>query len=80
MLAGDDKDLRAKAIDAAARPYTPPPEPPSVAKAESVAQVTTVVATAEPAKSGEWIYMENGTVSQGFGGKPAPAQPPHPEK
>jgi hypothetical protein len=80
MLAGDDKDLRAKAIDAAARPYTPPPEPPSVAKAEPVAQVTTVVATAEPAKSGEWIYMENGTVSQGFGGKPAPAQPPHPEK
>jgi len=25
MLAGDDKDLRAKAIDAANKPYTPPP-------------------------------------------------------
>ena len=33
MLAGDDKDLRAKAIDAANKPYTPPPEPPSVRSA-----------------------------------------------
>ena len=80
MLAGDDKDLRAKAIDAAARPYTPPPEPPSVAKAEPIAQVTPTVSAAPAAKSGEWVYMESGTVSQGFGGKPAPAQPPHPEQ
>ena len=29
MLAGDDKELRAKAIDAANKPYTPPPSPPS---------------------------------------------------
>ncbi len=29
MLAGDDKDLRAKAIDAANKPYTPPPSSPS---------------------------------------------------
>ena len=89
MLAGDDKDLRAKAIDAAARPYTPPPEPPSVAKASAPESVpvgaggimttTSAVAAAEPAKSGEWVYMENGVVSQGFGGKPAPTQPPHPE-
>ena len=28
MLAGDDKELRAKAIDAANKPYTPPPQPP----------------------------------------------------
>lgn len=27
MLAGDDKELRAKAIDAANKPYTPPPAP-----------------------------------------------------
>lgn len=72
MLAGDDKDLRAKALDAANKPYTPPPEPPSVAKTpapEPVAKCeptpTPVVATAEPIV--------------GFGGKPAPAQPPHPE-
>jgi hypothetical protein len=79
MLAGDDKDLRAKAIDAASKPYTPPPEPQSVAKAPAPEAVvssvpvgaggtmttTSVVAAAEPVT--------------GFGGKPAPAQPPHPE-
>jgi len=73
MLAGDDKDLRAKAIDAASKPYTPPPEPPSVAKAPAPtsepmtppAPLTPVVAAADPVT--------------GFGGKPAPAQPPHPE-
>ena len=47
-------------------------------KTEYITVAATV--TADPAKSGEWVYMENGTVSQGFGGKPAPAQPPHPEK
>ena len=83
MLAGDDKELRAKAIDAAARPYTPPPEPPSVAKASvpvgAGGTMTTTSAVAEPAKTGEWVYMENGVVSTGFGGKPAPEQPPHPQ-
>lgn len=82
MLAGDDKDLRAKAIDAAARPYTPPPEPESVAKASTPVGtgnfMTTTSAVAEPAKTGEWVYMEGGVVS-GFGGKPAPEQPPHPQ-
>jgi hypothetical protein len=32
MLAGDDKDLRSKSIDAANKPYTPPPEPISTQK------------------------------------------------
>jgi hypothetical protein len=32
MLAGDDKDLRSKAIDAANKPYTPPQEPISTQK------------------------------------------------
>jgi hypothetical protein len=77
MLAGDDKDLRGMAINAATKPYTPPPEPPSVAKSpEAVVNsvpvgaggtmtTTSAVAAAEPVT--------------GFGGKPAPAQPPHPE-
>jgi len=82
MLAGDDKELRAKAIDAAARPYTPPPEPPSVARASVTVgaggTMTTTSAVAEPAKTGEWVYVE-GEVNTGFGGKPAPAQPPHPQ-
>jgi len=79
MLAGDDKDLRGMAINAATKPYTPPPEPPSVAKspasetvvnsvpvgAGGIMTTTSAVAAAEPVT--------------GFGGKPAPAQPPHPE-
>lgn len=71
MLAGDDKDLKAKALDAANKPYVPPPPPPVVVAPapapEPVAKVepVPVVVAAEPVT--------------GFGGKPAPAQPPHPE-
>lgn len=69
MLAGDDKDLKAKALDAANKPYVPPPPPPVVVAPaptpEPVVPPTPVVAQAEPIT--------------GFGGKPAPAQPPHPE-
>ena len=77
MLAGDDKDLRGKAIDAANKPYTPPPEPPSVAKASTPVDTGFMTATAAPTASfgstssfetAEWIVS-----------KPAPAQPPHPE-
>jgi hypothetical protein len=78
MLAGDDKDLRAKAIDAAARPYTPPPEPPSVAKAPApVAPVAPVAMT----NDAMWNTAPTPTadIAPGFGGKPAPVQPPHPE-
>lgn len=34
MLAGDDKDLKAKALDAANKPYVPPPPPPPVVRNE----------------------------------------------
>jgi hypothetical protein len=77
MLAGDDKELRAKALDAANKPYTPPPEPASVAKASTpigTGGFMTTTASFEPAAS--FVATE---VS-GFGGKPAPAQPDHPEK
>ena len=75
MLAGDDKDLRAKAIDAANKPYTPPPPPPApvsapVAFTPAPAFDTAPAFGAAPAFGGEVT---------GFGGKPAPAQPPHPE-
>jgi hypothetical protein len=72
MLAGDDKDLRAKALDASARPYTPPPEPPSVAKASAPEFTPSfdVQSASNPFAS---------QVSTGFGGKPAPVQPPHSE-
>jgi len=79
MLAGDDKELRAKALDAANKPYTPPPPPVSSVSASVPVGLSggfgSVASTAfEPAAS--FVAAE---VS-GFGGKPAPAQPEHPEK
>ena len=76
MLAGDDKDLRSKAIDAANKPYTPPPEPPSVAKAAAPAAPGFGpapgfgAAPAAPAAP-DAVQMVNG--------KPAPVQPAFPE-
>ena len=77
MLAGDDKDLRGKAIDAANKPYTPPPEPPSVAKASAPVDAGFMTTTAATASFDMPSFTPE--VSSGFGGKPAPAQPPHPE-
>jgi hypothetical protein len=73
MLAGDDKELRAKAIDAANKPYTPPPAPPSMPSSGGFG-LSVASTTFEPVAS--FVAAE---VS-GFGGKPAPAQPDHPEK
>lgn len=75
MLAGDDKDLRGKAIDAANKPYTPPPAPPAPVSAPAAFSAAPAFdapafGSAAPAFGGEVT---------GFGGKPAPAQPPHPE-
>ncbi len=79
MIAGDDKDLKAKALDAANKPYTPPPAPPSLppsggfsasfstTSAETFAAPVAAVAAFAP------------SVATGFGGKEAPAQPDHPE-
>ena len=85
MLAGDDKDLRAKALDAANKPYTPPPEPPSVAKAApsggglgaSVSFTSAAVAT--PSAPSFDVPSFSASVASGFGGKAAPTQPDHPE-
>ena len=72
MLAGDDKDLRAKAIDAATKPYTPPPSPPATPKPFSPAPLAAapVMAAAPIGDPGE-VKMING--------KPAPTQPDFPE-
>jgi hypothetical protein len=72
MLAGDDKDLRAKAIDAATKPYTPPPAPPAAPKPFSPAPLAAapVMAAAPFGDPGE-VKMING--------KPAPTQPDFPE-
>jgi hypothetical protein len=76
MLAGDDKDLRAKALDAANKPYTPPPAPPTVGRSsadrfEATAPMSGPSFAAAPAFTPQ--------VTTGFGGKPAPTEPPHPE-
>jgi hypothetical protein len=79
MLAGDDKELRAKALDAANKPYTPPPEPSSVAKASSVPVGTAGGFMTTTASSFEPVASFVAAEVSGFGGKPAPAQPQHPE-
>ena len=79
MLAGDDKDLRAKALDAASKPYTPPPEPPSVAKASAPEAVVTSVPVGVGGIMTTTSAVATAEPIVGFGGKPAPAQPPHPE-
>jgi hypothetical protein len=79
MLAGDDKELRGKAIDAANKPYTPPPEPASVAKASAPEAFVNSV----PVGAGGFMTTTSAFAPAepitGFGGKPAPSQPPHPE-
>ena len=75
MLAGDDKDLRGKAIDAANKPYTPPPAPPAPVAAPAAFSAASTF-DSSPAFGSAPAF---GTEVTGFGGKPAPAQPPHPE-
>lgn len=77
MLAGDDKDLRAKAIDAANKPYVPPPAPSSPPSGGFSASFST--SSAEIAAPVAAVAAFTPAVAPGFGGKEAPAQPPHPE-
>ena len=72
MLAGDDKDLRAKALDAANKPYTPPPPPPVAAPAPSFNPAPAApMAPMAAAPTSDAVQMVNG--------KPAPVQPAFPE-
>lgn len=97
MLAGDDKDLRAKAMDAATKPPpsapTPAPIKPSVTMAPISSNSLTIpsnplstAATAAAATAAAPIVasaidstIQNAQVITGYGGKPAPVQPPQPE-
>ena len=81
MLAGDDKELRAKAIDAANKPYTPQPTPPAQTRSEPSFSPM----AASPVSSSFDNLMNNipsfvASEVSGFGGKPSPTQPDHPEK
>lgn len=81
MLAGDDKDLRAKALDAANKPYTPPPAPPAPTGGGFGASVSFgSAAPAAPAAPFGDIPSFVASVAPGFGGKEAPFQPDHPER
>lgn len=73
MLAGDDKDARMKAIDAATKAPTPsaPVAPPS----RPVTPIQPVINTQPSISPVEAPAL----VITGFGGKPAPIQPPQPE-
>lgn len=72
MLAGNDKDLRAKALESANRPYTPPPTPPS-----SPAPTRTISSPTVDTQSTVDAPV-TAQVVVGFGGKPAPAPAPQP--
>jgi len=74
MLAGDDKDLKAKALDAANKPYVPPPSPPA-SSSHSVVSAPSMFDSAPIAA----VAAFTPTVTSGFGGKEAPSQPLHPE-
>lgn len=74
MLAGNDKDLRAKALDAANKPTTVSPAPtnaPSLPTASSIPVPTTVAVSPS-------VSATPAPVA-GFGGKLAPPPAPQPE-
>jgi hypothetical protein len=79
MLAGDDKELRAKAIDAANKPYTPPPAPPAPSGGGLGASFSFAGAAASAAPFGD-VPSFAASVAPCFGGKEAPFQPDHPER
>ena len=79
MLAGDDKDLKAKALDAANKPYTPPPPPPPSISNSSPSMGGGMMASAPMAAASTDVPSFTPSVSSGFGGKETPTQPPHPE-
>jgi hypothetical protein len=90
MLAGDDKELRAKALEAANKP-PPPSAPPALPSGgglgASFSYTSATTAAAPAAASGPFGAAGDAVmdtfapaVAAGFGGKEAPAQPPHPER
>ena len=84
MLAGDDKELRAKAIDAANKPYTPPPSPPSgpapIRSSFGAAPLGGSAMSSAPSFGDVAVGSFTAAITSGFGGKEAPEQPEHPER
>ena len=81
MLAGDDKELRAKALEAANKP-PPPSPPPAPMSSGGLSSPMSMAAFGAPMGVSAGIDAFSSftpTVATGFGDKEAPAQPPHPE-
>jgi hypothetical protein len=85
MLAGDDKDLRSKALESATK--APPPSAPAPVKPLTPIGPLSPIAMGTPSNP---LYPMAPPVSSqtmnftpqvvtGYGGKPAPVQPPQPE-
>jgi hypothetical protein len=87
MLAGNDKDLRAKALEAANKPPTisgPPNAPNTTTSTSSGSNTgfgapTINTSTSTSSSSGSFGSLSQPQVVTGFGGKPAPAPAPQPE-
>ena len=81
MLAGDDKELRAKALEAANKP-PPPSPPPAPMSSGGLSSPMSMAAFGAPMGVSAGIDAFSAftpTVATGFGGKEASAQPAHPE-
>ena len=90
MLAGNDKDLRAKALESANKPPTisgPPPNAPNNSTSSTTSPTSSTgfgTSTFGTTTSTSTSTSSVGSISQpqvvtGFGGKPAPAPAPQPE-
>lgn len=79
MLAGGDKDAQAAALKAANAGWERPPAPVAVEK-PAPTPVSTPMFTPGLSTTPAVVAAPVSTqVVAGFGGKPAPVQPPHPE-
>ena len=79
MLAGNDKDLRAKALEAANKPPVVSGPPPNAPSTNSSSNNATFSAPAPSATGTTSAATPAPQVITGFGGKPAPAPAPQPE-
>ena len=81
MLAGDDKELRAKALEEANKPPPPSPPPAPMSSMGFSSPMSMAGFGAPMGMSAGFDVMSSfvPSVASGFGGKEAPAQPPHPE-
>jgi len=79
MLAGNDKDLRAKALEAANKPPVVSGPPPNAPSTNTPSNNATFSAPAPSAAGTTSAATPTPQVITGFGGKPAPAPAPQPE-